>query len=239
MDARHEEIRELVPSYVLGAVPAEEEATVRSHLQTCAECRAEAESFGSVTSSLALAVDPVALPEGFVDRTMAKVSEGRPQTAPAPAPSRRRSPAWIFSAAALVLIVAVGAWLALGSGGGAPSPDEVASLLDRPGVELSGRNAEGIVAKVVETDDGTKFVARGLDPAPKGKIYQLWKMTESCAPNRTGPCTLRSAGTFEVDDGVVVADFEGGLASPYDHAAVTIEEVLQKEPTTEPVLSSF
>jgi hypothetical protein len=64
-------------------------------------------------------------------------------------------------------------------------------------------------------------------------------MTESCAPSATGPCTVRPAGTFEVEDGLVMTDLEGGFPDPYDHVAVTIEEEEVDEPTSEPVLASF
>ena len=237
MDNRHEEIKALIAPYALGAMPAEEEAIMRSHILGCDECRAEVESFGPVTSALSLAIDPVTLPDGFVERTLAKAGEGRPATAPAPTPIRKRSLAWVFSAAALVLVLAVGAWLTLGSTGGAPDSDQVAELLDRPGLELNAKDGD-VQAKVVETDDGTKFVARGLDPAPEGKVYELWKMTETCIPGNKGPCDVEPAGTFEVEDGLVVAEFEGGLED-FDAAAVTIEEEVVDAPKGPPVLASY
>ena len=43
MNGSHEEMRELVAAYVLGAVPAEEAPFIRAHISTCDECMAEAE----------------------------------------------------------------------------------------------------------------------------------------------------------------------------------------------------
>ena len=234
-EAQHEEIKGLIAPYVLGAVSPEEESQVEAHLRTCDECRAEAEGFGSVTASLASTVDPVDLPDGFVERTMARLEDERGASAPTPLPQRRSRLAWVLSAAALLVVGLVVALVTLGGGSG-PDPDEVAALLDETGLELGG---DGVEAKVVETDDRTVFVARGLDPAPEGKVYELWKMTESCAPNRSGPCTVRPAGTFEVEEGLVMTDLEGGLPGSYDHVAVTIEEEEVDEPTSPPILASF
>lgn len=234
-EAQHEEIKGLIAPYVLGAVSPDEEARVEAHLRTCDVCRTEAESFDPVKASLASAVDPVEPPDGFVERTMERVAQERAESAPTPLPRRRSRLAWVLSAAALVVVVLVVSFVALGGGGG-PDPDEVAALLDEPGLELGG---DGVEAKIVETDDGTIFVARGLDPAPEGKVYELWKMTESCAPNRHGPCTVRPAGTFDVEDGLVVTEVEGEFPGRYDHVAVTIEEEEVDQPTSQPILASF
>lgn len=233
MDTRHEDMKALVAPYVLGAVPREEEAAVRAHLTTCDECRAEAESLGSAASALSLAVDPVDLPAGFVERTMARVQDERPAAEPTPIGSRRRL-TWVFSAAALLVVVMVVALVAFGSSGG-PDPAEVAALLERPGLDLS---SDGVQAKVVETDDGTVFVAQGMSPAPEGKVYELWQMQGSCAPEDDGPCDVSPSVTFEPDDGIVQVDVDGSVAD-FSDAAVTVEEGLVDEPTTDPVLASF
>ena len=233
MDTRHEDMKALVAPYVLGAVPAEEEAAVRAHLRTCDECRAEAESLGGVTSSLALAVDPVDLPEGFVERTMAKVEQERPQAAPTPIGSRRRL-GWVLSTAALVVVALVVALVAFGGGGG-PDRAEVVALLERPGLDLSG---DGVQAKVVETDGQTVFVAQGMEAAPEGKVYELWRMQGSCAPGAKGACDVKPSVTFEPEDGIVQVEVEGSV-DDFSDAAVTIEEGLVDEPTSDPVLASF
>jgi anti-sigma-K factor RskA len=236
MDTRHEDMKALVAPYVLGAVPPEEEAAVRAHLTTCDECRAEAESLGSAASALSLAVDPVDLPAGFVERTMARVHDEKPVVQPTPIGSRRRL-TWVFSAAALLVVVMVVALVAFGSSGG-PDPAEVAALLERPGLDLS---SDGVQAKVVETDDGTVFVAQGMEAAPEGKVYELWRMSDSCVPNRTGPCTIRAAGTFDVEDGMVMVEIDDGSAhlDSYDQVAVTVEKEEVEAPTSDPIMASF
>ena len=232
MEPRHEDLKELIAPYVLGATSPEEETLVRSHLRSCDECRQEAESFAPATSALSQAVDPVALPDGFVDRTLARAGEERPEGRPA-AP-RRWSLAWVFSAAAAVVVALVAVvWMTIG--GDAVDRDEVVALLDRPGLALEG---DGARAKIVSTEDGAKFVAEGLAAAPEGRVYELWKMTDSCAPARHGPCIARPAGTFEPSDGLVIEDVEGDLRD-FEEAAVTLEDEPVDQPTGEPILTSF
>ncbi|MDQ4095043.1 MAG: anti-sigma factor [Actinomycetota bacterium] len=236
-EAQHEEIKGLIAPYVLGAVSPDEEALIRTHLRSCDECRAEAEGFEPVTASLAAAVDPVELPAGFAERTLQRVREDRGDAAapaPALAPARRPRLAWVFSAAALLIVAVVVALVALGGGGGT-DPGEVAALLEEPGLDLSAGDVE---AKVVETDDGTVFVARGLDAAPEGKIYELWQMKGSCAPGEKGPCDVEPSVTFEPEDGVAMVEVPASL-DDFSDAAVTVEEGFVDQPTSDPVLSSF
>ena len=74
MNPTHEEMRELVAAYVLGAVPAEEGPFILAHISTCDECMAEADSYGDVATSLTLAVDSVPLPKGFADKVIAEAT---------------------------------------------------------------------------------------------------------------------------------------------------------------------
>ncbi|MDQ4144491.1 MAG: anti-sigma factor [Actinomycetota bacterium] len=233
MDQTHEDLKALVAPYVLGAVPPEEEATVRSHLLTCDECRQEAEAFDGVTAALALVVERTPLPDGFVDRTMAKLAEERPEAATAPAPIRRRPLAWVFSAAALLVVALVVALV--GFGGDGPSDESAVALLEKSGMDLS---RGGVEAKLVETEDGLTLVARGLEAPPQGKTYELWQMKGACGPGQKGPCSYQPAVTFEPEDGVVVVEVDGALED-FDAAAVTVERGLVDEPTGAPVLSSF
>src|ERR687894_571654 len=106
----HGEFKELVASYVIGAVPEEEAAGIRAHILTCDECMAEAERLAHVTSSLDLAVAPRAVPPGFSERVLARA------TADSVSRQTPRRSAWwaaAFAVAALLTLLAVtgGAWL--------------------------------------------------------------------------------------------------------------------------------
>ena len=234
MNGTHEEVKDLIASYVLGAVPQEEVPMIRSHILSCEECMQEAENYSGVTSSLALAVDPVSLPEGFAERTMAKIADERPLVATAPSRPRKWSLGWALSSAALVVVIALLSFALLQSRSQVSNNEQiVAALLEEDGVSLQGSG----VGRLVATEDGTKFVAKGLDPAPEGNVYQLWKMSEGC-PDGGADCTIESGGTFEVQDGLVVVDVEGSL-SDFEEAAVTIEKTEESQPTTDPVMASF
>jgi hypothetical protein len=132
-----DQVRDLLPAYVLGALERDEEAAVREHLATC-NLHAEAAELGGVVPYLAETVDPVEPPAALRSRIMALAAadlEARRAAAPAPvgapvtapvepsvsapvappraaAPERRGSRlswSFAFQAAAVVVVVALGA----------------------------------------------------------------------------------------------------------------------------------
>jgi anti-sigma-K factor RskA len=89
--ARHAETRELLGAFALGAVEAEEAASVRAHLATCAECQAEIAQLWSAVDALPELIEPMEPPPGLRDRISAAIlaeSAAGPQTPPVawPAP---------------------------------------------------------------------------------------------------------------------------------------------------------
>ena len=66
-----EEIRDLAPGFVLGALEPEEVEAVREHLAGCSEAHAEYAELGAVASGLALAVEPREPSAGLKDRILA------------------------------------------------------------------------------------------------------------------------------------------------------------------------
>jgi anti-sigma-K factor RskA len=217
----HAELRSLLGAYALGSVVAEEEAAVRAHLRTCDECRAEADSFAAVVPGLALAVGEEPLPAGFTDRVMSRVAAPR-------APARRRwgiLPAVAAGAAVIAIVVLTALVVDLRSD--LNLQREVAQgLLSDEARTMSGAGAE---AAVVPTDDGSVFVARGLEAAPEGRTYQLWFIDEG------GP---ESGGTFEVEDGFATLASDRSLEGVVA-VAVTLEPAGgSRRPTTTPLMSS-
>lgn len=232
----HEELRSLVAAYVLGAVPPEEVRVVRAHILTCDECMAEADDYAGAMDSLALAVDPVAVPDGFSERVMervaARTTTSEPVT-PSHAPVARPAPWWkrtplMAGAAALVVL------LALSVGGLvqarrdlARSEEVLSAVLHTEGIELRG--ASGAAGEVVPRNDGAVFAVAGLQEAPGSHVYQLWFL-------RDGEPV--SVGTFETRDSVVVMELDESFDG-YDAAAVTIEPAGgSRLPTTEPVIAT-
>lgn len=232
----HEELKSLVAAYVLGAVPPEEVRIVRAHILTCDECMAEADDYAGAIDSLALAVEPVAVPHGFSERVMARVADTSPAAA---TPDERpvqvvQKLAWwkrtpLMAGAAVIVVL-----LALSVGGLvqarrdlARSEEVLSAVLHTSGVELRG--ASGAAGEVVPNNGGAVFAVAGLQEAPGSHIYQLWFL-------RDGEPV--SVGTFETTDSVVVMELEESFDG-YDAAAVTIEPAGgSRLPTTEPVIAS-
>ncbi|MGH2806900.1 MAG: anti-sigma factor [Actinomycetota bacterium] len=239
----HDELRSLIPAYALGAVAEDEVGMIRDHILSCEECMAEADRLSEATGSLALAVEPVALSDGFADRVVALA---RPDAEEEPGPLRLVPSRW-QRWSALVAAVATGAALVLGvlylnARNDLASERELvraAQVLRAPGgLTLTG---EDVVAKAATVDDGSLFAATGLDTAPAGKTYELWLMRGPGCPSTTAPdCEVISAGTFEPSDGVAVLELDH-FADDWDHAAVTVERDGGAEdgPTTAPIAASF
>lgn len=129
-----DQVRDLLPAYVLGALERDEEAAVREHLAGC-QLHAEAEELGGVVPYLAEVLDPVEPPVALKARIVAaaaadlearraaasRLAEAPRPVAPpvptrAPAPEPERRPRFRFSwglvlqAAAVLAVVVLGAW---------------------------------------------------------------------------------------------------------------------------------
>ena len=80
--ARHAEARDLLGAFALGAVDAEEAATVREHLATCAECQAEIAELWAMVDVLRNTVEPLDPPPALRDRIAAAIMAERPSSPP-------------------------------------------------------------------------------------------------------------------------------------------------------------
>ncbi|MGH2693715.1 MAG: anti-sigma factor domain-containing protein [Actinomycetota bacterium] len=222
----HEEVRDFLGAYALGAVEPDEAAVIRAHLLTCEDCMNQADALAATAATLTAVVEPVEPPAGFAARVVAAAVSER--TVPREAPRRRFR--WVHVLAYSLLIVAVAV---LGAGLAQTRSDldayerVVQALLTHADFRLTG--AAGIDAGMVGADRGAVFAATGMDEAPSRRTYQLWLMDEGVPV---------SAGTFDVDDGVAVLSTSHSLRD-FDGAAVTIEpEGGSDEPTTAPFMAS-
>ena len=66
--------QEELASYAMQNLPPEESASIRAHLQTCAECRTELAQVCGDLALLGLAVDQQPLPEGARDRFLQRIA---------------------------------------------------------------------------------------------------------------------------------------------------------------------
>jgi anti-sigma factor RsiW len=226
-------MRELVAAYVLGAVPPEEGPFIRAHISTCDECMAEADGYGEVATSLALAVDSVPLPRGFADRVVAAATAQETADGEAPGEAQRRRgfrlslPALGGALAVLLAFAVLTTSLIQANEDLRRSDRALAALVHSEGVlELHG---EGAVGRVVPTASETYLVVAGLQEAPADHTYQLWFMDDG---------TPVSAGVFDVSDGLAVIETDRPVEG-FDGAAVTIElDGGSTEPTTPPIMQS-
>jgi hypothetical protein len=94
-------VRELLPEYAAGALDGRDRAAIEQHLQTCAECRADADTYVEVADSV-LALAPSAEPPlGFEAAVMHRVGAS-------PLRRRRRGALTLLAAAAALLVVGLG-----------------------------------------------------------------------------------------------------------------------------------
>lgn len=238
MGMTHDELKELLAPYALGAVTTEEERAVKSHIKSCEECMREAEGFSGAAASLALAVDEAPVPAGFADAILAQVQSERPEVSSAPAVSWwyrwRIAVAGVAAVSVAATIVLASALVAL-RGEVRQYESAVPPLVQGEGMTLEG--AGGAVARMVPTEDGATFFASGLGEAPDRRTYQLWLM-ECEDPEDVATCVPTSVGTFDVAGGIAVLE-TGSSLEGYDRAAVTVEpEGGSEAPTTTPVIIS-
>lgn len=236
----HDELKTLIAPYVLGAVSAEEERTVRSHIMSCEECMSEAESLSGAAAGLALAVDEAPVPAGFADAVVARVQSERPQTRGVPVELAWWSVRWRRALAAVGALGVVAALVLAGAYGALRArvgdyEAAIPPLVHGEGLRLTGSG--GAVARMVPTAEGATLFATGLDAAPDRHTYQLWLM-ECADPEVFETCDPTSAGTFDVSGGIAVLETRSRLEG-YDRAAVTVEpEGGSAGPTTTPVIDS-
>ena len=213
MQMNHEQMKDLVAAYVLGAVSPSEVLMVRSHIMSCEECMSEADTYAAVASELALAVTPVPLPKGFEDAVIEKALGTKVSTAPARSAKRERfSLVPVLSVAAALIAFAIMTVQVVQTRQEIQRQDRVVSALlhNEEAVSLSG---DGAVGKMVPTNDGAIFVASGLQKAPNNHIYQLWVLNEG---------KPESVAIFDAEDGLALVE-SGVDMSDYDTAAVTLE----------------
>jgi anti-sigma-K factor RskA len=213
MALTHEELKELLGAYALGALSEDERRAVQAHLRECDECRAEADSYMYATDALAATVSPVPLPAGFAGTILDRVAPPEKQRA-RPRPSRRWAIAAVGLAAATSLAAIVLAFLFVDARSDLQTNEEVLAgvLQSDEGVALQGSGDS--VARVVPTPQGSALVVANLGTPPEEKTYELWFL-----PGRPEPV---SAGTFDPSGDIFVFRTELSIQD-YDEAAVTIE----------------
>ena len=107
----HDEIRQALPAFALGALDPQEHAEVAAHVATCDACAADLVVEERTAASIGLDATPVTPPAALRARVLARVaSEPRPRAITPPAvtvidrPSSRWSGGWLMAASVLLAI---------------------------------------------------------------------------------------------------------------------------------------
>jgi anti-sigma-K factor RskA len=205
--ASHAEARALLGAFALGAVDAEEAATVRRHLATCAECQAEIAGLWAMVDVLRETVEPLDPPPALRDRiaaaVMAEAASSPPGHAAAPAtatltvmptmtPVERvsepiRKPASFWSRA--TPWAATAAFLLLLSAGlvvwNLQLREQIATAPVAETIALAptdaAPDASGAVSYLAD-DDLFIVDVRDLPPLHPDQVYEVWLIGEDGVP---------------------------------------------------------
>lgn len=171
--SRHDD----VAAWVLGMVPAAEAQGFREHLDGCAACRANAESFQPAADALALSPAPETpapdLKTRLLERTVAETSLFRAAEDPsAPAPRASRPRARIAAVAALAAVALLGAGTLLGRS--LPEKDDPTAASTVVGMVTPAGGGPRASAAVTTRGPVSQLVLSDLGPPPRGQVYQAW-----------------------------------------------------------------
>ena len=170
-----DEIRDLAPLFAVGALDADEMATVREHVADCPEAHGELLAFGEAATALLETVEPVAPPPALRGRLMAAAEADlhageHPASTTASSPgslaplaqaapvdlaaerARRRSRlGWLVAVAAVIGVIALGAWNV------ALRQDLTAAQAYQQGVDqaLALATQPGSVTAILASEDGS------------------------------------------------------------------------------------
>lgn len=209
-----DEVRDLLPAYVLGALDAEELEAVEEHLRAGSEHEEELVELRATVFALDRFGDELEPSESFEAATLAiDGSRG----------GRRIQgiPAWLLGAAAVVLVAVFGAgWLAselLGSG-------------QDLSIQIYGTEGRHLFIDGTSGDETVTVTMAGFDMLPEAQAYQLWAIRDG-EWQTIGVCNTNERGWWKGDFAFEVQSGE--------QVAVTVEPTSGSEkPTSEPVLIS-
>ncbi|MGI8645717.1 MAG: anti-sigma factor [Nocardioides sp.] len=215
-----------------------ERVRFEQHLKDCADCRVEVAGLREAAIMLA-DTTAVAPPPGLRDLVLAGIDNVRPlpplvstqhSGAPGSASRRRWLPA-VAAAASVLLILGVGVvWQPWDRGTGTSQVQLTAAerVLGAPDAERVRLSLDGAEATVVRSkaEGRAVLVAKGMGPAPVGKVFELWLRDDT---GHLSPAGLMPAGT----DHKIVLE---GDATEATGVGITIEPDGGSEvPTTSPI----
>lgn len=225
------DLHSLMAPYALDALDPHERARFETHLDQCANCRAELTGFEATAARLGDAVGQVP-PPGLRERLLAQVSSTAQERPVVTVLAQRSKLARTLPRLAVAAAVLIGA---VGAGGYVAERDKandanarnaaITSVLAAPDASTTAKtfSTGGNVRLIASpTKDSAVIVANDLAPLKGDKVYQVWMI------NGAGP---KSQGTFKTS-GTMIMTGAGGA----DSVAITVEpDGGSKQPTTAPI----
>jgi anti-sigma-K factor RskA len=207
----HDEYKDNIGPYVLGALPELESELLERHMAGCESCRSDVEELRPVTAAMARSVPQVEPPPSLKASLMEIVNSeaaARAGQSAAPRRERRSFGSWFsglqprmaagMAVAVLVLGVAVGVGVDKLATGESAQTTTVAAKIDR---KLMPNGDASLAVK----GKSAKLELTGAPQPPAGRVYQLWyqhgKMIE-----RGGTFRPDADGSYEADVSVSGAD---------------------------------
>jgi anti-sigma-K factor RskA len=229
----HEQWRDGLAAYLLGALGSSEVADLERHLAECEGCRAELSWLEPAIGTLSEAVPRVEPPPGLRARV---IGEARSEVGQAQIPRRRHGRSLTtnrrggggqrFGFRPIIVVVALGLVLAAvggyavgggGQGGGAAST-------------ILGGHPLGVSAEVIRQGEGGTLRLANVHQLPNGEVLQAWvrrgrrivSADSLFAPARDGTATATIPNLGGVNAVMVTAEPSGGSERPTSPPIVTI-----------------
>jgi len=232
--------RENVASYVLGALPEDEQERFAAHLTTCEECQAAAAELQVAADALPLAATQLVPPPELKDRVMSVVRSEAQLRQAADGEARHaeaeRRPWWrgrflglgplpAAAAASLLIAVLVAGGVLIANGGASTKTVQGQVLI---------ASAPKASAALKLSDDVTKLTVTGMPAPPAGKVYQVWLKPPAQAPRPT-------RALFRVDaHGDADVQIQRGRLKGIEQVLVTAEpDGGSQAPTSDPVIAAM
>jgi anti-sigma-K factor RskA len=197
----HEQLRDLLPAFSLGALDADEHREVATHLPTCAECTAELAALERVVQEIGLDAPPVTPPVALKGRVLARIENERATHVASisrmplpPAPPAR--PLWTHGLALVASIaLAVGASLyawALRS--------EVSSL--RQSVSAASDQAAKLRGEIATLRRNWVEVTRAMEVLRAPNMLRVDLKGQATLPSAAGRAFWSGAGLMFTAEGL-------------------------------------
>jgi anti-sigma factor RsiW len=146
----NEDVHDLAAAYALDALSADERKAFEAHLADCGRCRDELGPLQETVGALALSSEGPAPPDALRERILVAAREEPPKVV-ALRPRRTRRYVAAAAAVAACAALAIGLWAGLSEG------------TSHPKLALS-----------VGPSGTAQLAVSGFDPAPAGKVYEVW-----------------------------------------------------------------